>query len=82
MRRFVLSHASKYFQRRNYAKTLNYRPQASFLPRVPDRGIIPVLPQKPSKRHEEKLLAARLAANNASIASTSGFVTTAATAAI
>ncbi|KAG0210025.1 hypothetical protein BGX33_005167 [Mortierella sp. NVP41] len=70
MRRFVLSHASKYFQRRNYAKTLNYRPQATFLERVPDRGIIPVLPQKPSKRYEEKLQAARMAANNDS----SGFI--------
>ncbi|KAF9293295.1 hypothetical protein BGZ88_005548 [Linnemannia elongata] len=80
MRRFVLSHMSKYFQRRNYAKTLNYRPQASFLPRVPDRGIIPVLPQKPSKRYEERLLAERLAANTASKAPSSGFMATAASA--
>ncbi|OAQ34366.1 FAD/NAD(P)-binding domain-containing protein [Linnemannia elongata AG-77] len=80
MRRFVLSHMSKYFQRRNYAKTLNYRPQASFLPRVPDRGIIPVLPQKPSKRYEERLLAERLAANTASKVPSSGFMATAASA--
>ncbi|KAF9903718.1 hypothetical protein EC991_003412 [Linnemannia zychae] len=52
LRRFVLSVASKYFQRQNYAKTLNYRPQASFLERVPDRGIIPVLPQKLSARYK------------------------------
>ncbi|KAG0380963.1 hypothetical protein BGX24_002183 [Mortierella sp. AD032] len=71
MRRFVMSHASKYFQRRNFAKTLNYRPQASFLPRVPDRGIIPVLPQKPSTRYEEKLLAERLKVNNSSTVSAS-----------
>ncbi|KAG0068302.1 hypothetical protein BGZ89_004965 [Linnemannia elongata] len=80
MRRFVLSHMSKYFQRRNYAKTLNYRPQASFLPRVPDRGIIPVLPQKPSKRYEERLLAERLAANSVSKTPSSGFMATAASA--
>ncbi|KAG9072966.1 hypothetical protein KI688_000747 [Linnemannia hyalina] len=47
---------------------------------IPDRGIIPVLSQKPSKRYEEKLLAERLAANSASIASSSGFVATAASA--
>ncbi|KAF9931911.1 hypothetical protein FBU30_009332 [Linnemannia zychae] len=66
MRRFVLSHASKYFQRKNYAKTLNYRPQASFLERVPDRGMIPILPQKHSQRYEERKLAARLGTSNVS----------------
>ncbi|KAG0277992.1 hypothetical protein BGZ95_004930 [Linnemannia exigua] len=51
LRKFVLGYASEFFQRRNYAKSLNYRPQATFLPLVPDRGTIPVLPQKPSKRY-------------------------------
>ncbi|KAF9116084.1 hypothetical protein BGW39_002834, partial [Mortierella sp. 14UC] len=51
LRKFVLGFASKFFQRRNYAKTLNYRPQANFLPPVPDRGTIPILPQKPSQRY-------------------------------
>ncbi|KAF8934650.1 hypothetical protein BGZ47_010268 [Haplosporangium gracile] len=54
LRRFVLSVASKFFQRQNYAKTLNYRPQASFLERVPDRGTIPVLPQKVSLRYTKE----------------------------
>ncbi|KAF9092180.1 hypothetical protein BGX23_004537 [Mortierella sp. AD031] len=54
LRRFVLGHASKFFQRRNYAKTLNYRPQASFIERVPDRCVIPVLPQKVSLRYTEE----------------------------
>ncbi|KAG0210024.1 hypothetical protein BGX33_005166 [Mortierella sp. NVP41] len=54
LRRFVLGHASKFFQRRNYAKTLNYRPQASFIERVPDRSVIPVLPQKVSLRYTEE----------------------------
>ncbi|KAG0072718.1 hypothetical protein BGZ90_011831 [Linnemannia elongata] len=51
LRRVVLGYASDFFQRRNYAKTLNYRPQATFLPLVPDRGTIPILPQKPSLRY-------------------------------
>ncbi|KAK3819435.1 MAG: hypothetical protein JOS17DRAFT_778012 [Linnemannia elongata] len=54
LRRFVLSVASKFFQRQNYAKTLNYRLQASFLERIPDRGTIPVLPQKASLRYTEE----------------------------
>ena len=55
----VLGYASDFFQRRNYAKTLNYRPQATFLPLVPDRGTIPILPQKPSLRYaaEQAVLA-------------------------
>ncbi|KAF9373853.1 hypothetical protein CPB97_000272, partial [Podila verticillata] len=28
-----------------------YRPQVTFLPRIPNRGRGHVLPQKPSKRH-------------------------------
>ncbi|KAF9153053.1 hypothetical protein BG015_004193 [Linnemannia schmuckeri] len=53
-RRFVLSVASRFFQRQNYAKTPNYRPQASFLECVPDRGTIPVLSQKASLRYTEE----------------------------
>ncbi|KAG0241701.1 hypothetical protein BGW41_005576 [Actinomortierella wolfii] len=31
-----------------------YRPQANFLPMVPDRGTFKVLPRKPSKRYQEE----------------------------
>ncbi|KAF9211848.1 hypothetical protein BGZ59_007545 [Podila verticillata] len=38
-----------------YAKSLSYRPQASFLPLVEKRGSGPLVAQKPSKRYEEEL---------------------------
>ncbi|KAG0099366.1 hypothetical protein BGZ93_007968 [Podila epicladia] len=38
-----------------YAKSLSYRPQASFLPVVEKRGSGPLVAQKPSKRYAEEL---------------------------
>ncbi|KAG0329693.1 hypothetical protein BG000_012001 [Podila horticola] len=38
-----------------YAKSLSYRPQASFLPAVEKRGSGPLAAQKPSKRYKEEL---------------------------
>ncbi|GJJ74622.1 hypothetical protein EMPS_06980 [Entomortierella parvispora] len=35
-------------------KDAAYRPQSSFLPLAPKRGTIDILPQKPSRRHEEE----------------------------
>ncbi|KAF9210165.1 hypothetical protein BGZ49_003619 [Haplosporangium sp. Z 27] len=41
-------------QRKNAAKSAEYRPQAVFLPRTPKRGTGKLLPQKSSKRYEEE----------------------------
>ncbi|KAF9376279.1 hypothetical protein CPB97_010906 [Podila verticillata] len=40
-------------QRRNNAKTLNYCPQATFLPEAPAKCIISILPNRPSKKYAE-----------------------------
>ncbi|KAF9906106.1 hypothetical protein EC991_000974 [Linnemannia zychae] len=39
-------------------KGVDYRPQATFLPQIPVRGIGPVVPQRVSKRYQAKLKAA------------------------
>jgi len=41
-----------------YIRTISPRPQVSFLPMVPDRGSLPALPQKISKRYTEEQAAA------------------------
>ncbi|KAF9967565.1 hypothetical protein BGZ70_009032 [Mortierella alpina] len=51
IRKLVLSYMPKSFNQRRQDKTCAYRPQANFLKAVPERGIIPVLPQVPSKRY-------------------------------
>ncbi|KAF9548491.1 hypothetical protein EC957_006304 [Mortierella hygrophila] len=35
-------------------KDAKYRPQVTFLPRVPDRGTLPAFPQKPSSKYTEE----------------------------
>ena len=55
MRKVVLSWLPKSFEKSTMTKSGSYRPQASFLPQVPVRGTVPVLPQKPSKRYQEEL---------------------------
>lgn len=35
-------------------KGMDFRPQAAFLPQVPNRGTTPVLPQRVSKRYQEE----------------------------
>ncbi|KAF9347902.1 hypothetical protein BGX26_000660, partial [Mortierella sp. AD094] len=54
LRKVVLCYLPKSIQRRSMTKDLAYRPQASFLPQVPKRGTIDVLPQKPSKRYQKE----------------------------
>ncbi|KAG0072380.1 hypothetical protein BGZ89_006654 [Linnemannia elongata] len=41
-----------------FSKDAAYRPQCTFLPRVPDKGTIPSLPQKPSRRYQAEIRAA------------------------
>ncbi|KAF9394797.1 hypothetical protein BGX21_010222 [Mortierella sp. AD011] len=54
LRKVVLSYMPKSIQRKSMTKDLAYRPQASFLPQVPKRGALDILPQKPSKRYQEE----------------------------
>ncbi|KAF9993263.1 hypothetical protein BGZ80_001695 [Entomortierella chlamydospora] len=54
VRKVVLNYLPKSIQQKSMFKDLAYRPQASFLPQVPKRGINDVLPQKPSKRYQEE----------------------------
>ncbi|KAF9347901.1 hypothetical protein BGX26_000659 [Mortierella sp. AD094] len=54
LRKVVLNYMPKSIQRKSMTKDLAYRPQASFLPQVPKRGTLDVLPQKPSKRYQEE----------------------------
>ncbi|KAG0041674.1 hypothetical protein BGZ83_001454 [Gryganskiella cystojenkinii] len=44
----------KWIQTEQYLKDANNRPQVSFLPQVPNRGTIPVLPQKIPKRLKQE----------------------------
>ncbi|KAF9913592.1 hypothetical protein BX616_009843 [Lobosporangium transversale] len=54
IRNIVLNYMPKSVQVKNAAKNMAYRPQATFLPLPPKRGISPVLPQKPSRRYMEE----------------------------
>ncbi|KAF9343932.1 hypothetical protein BGX26_005011, partial [Mortierella sp. AD094] len=54
VRKVVLNYLPKSIQQKSMFKDLAYRPQASFLPQAPKRGINDVLPQKPSKRYQEE----------------------------
>ncbi|KAG0248799.1 hypothetical protein BG011_009910 [Mortierella polycephala] len=45
----------KYFQQKNLEYTASYRPQASFIPRIENRGSLPVQPQKESKKYKAAL---------------------------
>ncbi|KAG0227986.1 hypothetical protein BGW42_002488 [Actinomortierella wolfii] len=53
----VINLIPQYFQERAIDKVNRYRPQANFIPMIPDRGIFPVLPRKPSKRYQEEIAA-------------------------
>ncbi|KAF9984940.1 hypothetical protein BGZ75_003511 [Mortierella antarctica] len=53
VRRMVLNYLPELAKRSNLIKKLSYRPQAAFLPQVPNHGISKVLPQKPSWRYTE-----------------------------
>ncbi|KAG0310431.1 hypothetical protein BGZ97_012561 [Linnemannia gamsii] len=49
-RRFTLTFLSKRFEREQNTRGLDYMPQIAFLPQVPAKGTIPLLPQVPSRR--------------------------------
>jgi len=51
IRKLVLSYLPKSLNQRRQDKTCAYRPQLNFIQPVSDRGVIPVLPQVPSKRY-------------------------------
>lgn len=55
MRKVVFNYMPALFQRIIYTKTLAYRPQASFLPRIESRGTGAADPQKESKRYQREL---------------------------
>jgi hypothetical protein len=50
----VLKHLPKWVQTRWVLKMSSYRPQASFLPRVPNAGTLPVEPQPESERYRRE----------------------------
>ncbi|KAF8939664.1 hypothetical protein BGZ58_009063 [Dissophora ornata] len=54
LRKMVFNLMPTLFQRVTYAKTLAYRPQATFLPRIESRGTGTVTPQKESIRLQKK----------------------------
>ncbi|KAG0268739.1 hypothetical protein DFQ27_005819 [Actinomortierella ambigua] len=56
--RWIVSHTiPQYLQERTIDRVNSYRPQVSFLPMVPDKGVFGVQPRKVSKRYQEELSA-------------------------
>ena len=51
LRTVVFNWLPESFKLKGSIKGLDFRPQASFLPQVPARGVAPVLPQKTSQRY-------------------------------
>jgi hypothetical protein len=51
----MLKYMPASFQQSQFRKAAGYRPQIRFMPLAENRGSIPVLPQKPCKKYEEKL---------------------------
>ncbi|KAF9343790.1 hypothetical protein BGX26_005197 [Mortierella sp. AD094] len=60
IRHLMLSYAPKWFQQKNVEYEASYRPQATFLPMVENRGTLPVKKQKESKKYAA-LMAAKKA---------------------
>ncbi|KAG9061267.1 hypothetical protein KI688_007605 [Linnemannia hyalina] len=54
LRHVVFNWLPKSFQHKQLIKDTAYRPQANFLPQVPKRGTMDVIPQRPSKRIEKE----------------------------
>ncbi|KAH7048071.1 hypothetical protein BKA57DRAFT_52073 [Linnemannia elongata] len=61
-RYLVFNYLPRWIQLRTFTQHVVYRPQASFLPVVEDRGSVPSLPQKVSWRYQAELDAAAVAA--------------------
>ncbi|KAF9189622.1 hypothetical protein BGZ50_000650, partial [Haplosporangium sp. Z 11] len=55
IRHIVFNYLPDSVQKKNIARDLSYRPQASFLPQVPNHGTSPASPQKPSQKYAEYL---------------------------
>ncbi|KAG0366221.1 hypothetical protein BGZ54_005655 [Gamsiella multidivaricata] len=47
----LLKLVPKYFKEKSLEYTLQYRPQALFLPRIESTGTVPITPQRPSKKY-------------------------------
>ncbi|KAF9156204.1 hypothetical protein BG015_006789 [Linnemannia schmuckeri] len=62
IRYLVFNFLPKWIQVRTFTQHVVYRPQASFLPVVEDRGSVASLPQKPSWRYQAELDATAAAA--------------------
>ncbi|KAF9928110.1 hypothetical protein FBU30_002646, partial [Linnemannia zychae] len=56
-RHVVLNLLPRSIQNRHFNKDLAYRPQCTFLERIPDKGSVPSLPQKPSRRFQSGMQA-------------------------
>ncbi|KAF9155766.1 hypothetical protein BG015_008696 [Linnemannia schmuckeri] len=62
VRHIVLNLLPRSIQNKQFSKDAAYRPQCTFLPRIPDKGSVPSLPQKPSRRYQAEMRAAAAAA--------------------
>ncbi|KAF9095610.1 hypothetical protein BGX23_000219 [Mortierella sp. AD031] len=58
VRHVVLNLLPRSIQNKQFSKDAAYRPQCTFLERIPDKGSIPSLPQKPSWRYQAEMRAA------------------------
>ncbi|KAF9090102.1 hypothetical protein BGX29_011677 [Mortierella sp. GBA35] len=58
VRHMVLNLLPRSIQNKQFSKDAAYRPQCTFLERIPDKGSIPSLPQKPSWRYQAEMRAA------------------------
>ncbi|KAF9119113.1 hypothetical protein BGW39_000560 [Mortierella sp. 14UC] len=54
LRHVVFNWMPKSIQRKQVSKDTAYRPQANFLPLAPKRGTLDIIPQRPSKRIQQK----------------------------
>ncbi|KAF9108220.1 hypothetical protein BGX29_002363 [Mortierella sp. GBA35] len=59
VRHVVLNYIPRSLQDRQFTKDAAYRPQCTFMQRVPDKGSVPSLPQVPSRRYEAEVEARR-----------------------
>ncbi|KAF9911350.1 hypothetical protein EC991_003915 [Linnemannia zychae] len=59
VRHVVLNYVPRSLQDRQFTKDAAYRPQCTFMQRVPDKGSVPSAPQLPSKRYEAEMEATR-----------------------
>ncbi|KAF9921355.1 hypothetical protein FBU30_008640 [Linnemannia zychae] len=55
VRHVVFNYIPRSLQDRQFTKDAAYRPQCTFMQRVPDKGTVPSQPQKPSRRYEAEV---------------------------